>query len=57
MATCSDSKRSSSGQQRTLIRCSKVNTQWDPISFRVKVKITYDEILIYNIKLDGNQVN
>jgi len=24
-----------------------VNTQWDPISFTVKVKITYEEILIY----------
>ena len=36
-----------------------MGTQWDPISFTVRVEITYDEILIYkqNIKLDGNQVN
>jgi len=28
-----------------------VSTQWDPISFTVKVKITYDEILIYNLNI------
>jgi len=25
-----------------------MSTQWDPISFSVKVKITYNELLIYN---------
>jgi len=32
-----------------------MSTQWDPISFTVKVKITYGEILIYNynIKIVG----
>jgi len=38
-----------------LLRCRvqnskiiKVSTQWDPISFTVKFKITFDEILIHN---------
>ena len=48
MATCFDPKRSSSGQYRTFLRYNKMSTQWDPISFTVKVKITYDELLIYN---------
>ena len=48
MATCFDRKRSSSGQYRTFLRYNKVTTQWDPISFTVKVKITYDEILNYS---------
>ena len=30
------------------LRYNKVNTKWDAISSTVKVKITYDEILIYN---------
>ena len=32
-----------------------MSTQWDPISFTVKVKISYEEILIYiftvNVKI------
>ena len=48
MATCFDRKRSSSGQLRTFLRYNKVSTQWDPISCTATVKITYDEILIYN---------
>ena len=38
MATCFGRKRSSSGQQKTLLRCNKVSTQWDPISFTVKLQ-------------------
>ena len=59
VATGFDCRRSSSGQQRTFLTYNKVCTQWDPISFAVRVKITYDEILIYNynIKIDDNQVN
>ena len=59
MATCFDRKRLSTGQQRTVLRYNKVRTQWNPISFTVKVKITYDEILIYNynIKIGDNEVN
>ena len=30
------------------LRYNKVSTQWDPISFKAKVKITYDGILIYD---------
>jgi len=49
IATCFDRKRPSSGQYRTFLRYNKVSTQWDPISFTVRVKITCDEILIYNL--------
>ena len=37
-ATCFDRKRSSSGQHRTILRYNKVSTQWDLISFTVKLK-------------------
>ena len=47
MATCFDHKLSSSGQKRIFLRYNKVSTQWDHISFTVKVKITYEEIFIY----------
>jgi len=47
MATCFDCKQSSSGLQRVFLRYNKVSTQWDPISFTVRFKIMYDEILIY----------
>jgi hypothetical protein len=36
---------SSSGQERTHLRYNKVRTQWDPISFTVKVKLANDELL------------
>jgi len=48
MATCFDRKRSSSGQYRTFLRYNTLSSQFEPISFTVKSKITYDEILIYN---------
>ena len=48
MATRFDRKQSSSGQWRIFLRYNNVSTQWDPISFTVKVKITYDDILICN---------
>jgi len=43
MTTCFDPTRSSSGQYRTFLMYNKVSTQWDPISFTVRVKIMYDE--------------
>ena len=49
VATCFDRKRSSSGQQRTvLFKVQKGITQWVPISFTVEYKILYKEIPIYN---------
>jgi len=32
--------------KNTFLRYNKVSTQWDPVSFTVKVKIAYDETLI-----------
>jgi len=45
MATYFGCKWSSSGQ---FLRYNKVSTQCDSILFTVRVKIMYDEILIYN---------
>ena len=58
-ATCFDRKRSSSGKLGIFLRYNKVSTQRNSILLTVKVKITYDDILIYNkhIKLDCNQVS
>ena len=36
MATCFGRKRPSSGQLRKILRYSKNNNQWDPISFTLK---------------------
>jgi len=38
LATCSGRKRLSSGQLRTILRYSKNSTQWDPISFTLKLE-------------------
>jgi len=38
-------RHSSSGQWRTFLRYKKVSTQWHPILFTVKVKISNDELL------------
>ena len=50
MATCFDRKTVTFRPIESIfkVQYNKVITQLDPISFRVKVKITYDEILIYN---------
>ena len=50
MATCFDRKTVTFRPIESILKVqyNKVITQLDPISFRVKVKITYDEILIYN---------
>ena len=58
-ATCFDCKRSSSGKMGTFLWYNKVSTQRDSILFTVKVKITYDDNLIYNknIKINGNHIN
>ena len=46
MATCFDRKTVIiSPEKNIFLRYNKVSTQWDPISFTVKVKITYDELL------------
>ena len=39
-----------------ILRYKKVNTQWDPISFTVKVKLAYDELLFETktLKYNGN---
>ena len=37
LATCFGRKRPSSGQLRTILRYSKNSTQWDPISFTLKL--------------------
>ena len=39
-------RRSSSGQYIIFLRYNKVSTQWNPISFTVKVKTAYDEIYL-----------
>ena len=36
---------------------NKMSTKWDPISFTVKVKITYDEVLIYNQNIKKMVIN
>ena len=37
LATCFGHKQPSSGQLRTILRYSKISTQWDPISFTFKL--------------------
>ena len=38
LATCFGLKQPSSGQLRTILRCSKKSNQWDPNSFTLKFK-------------------
>jgi len=46
MATCLDRKTVIIRPLKNIfVRYNKVSTQWDPISFTVKVKIAYDELL------------
>jgi len=47
MATCFDRKTVIFRPTENILRYNKVSAEWDPISFTVKLKITY-EILIYN---------
>jgi len=37
LATCFGRKHPSSGQLRTILRYTKNSTQWDPISFTIKL--------------------
>jgi len=47
MATCFDHKTVIIRPiENIFLRYNKVSTQWDPISFTVKVKTPYDELLI-----------
>jgi len=46
MATCFDRKTVIIRTTKNILRYNKLSTQWDPISFTVTVKITYDELLV-----------
>jgi len=45
MATCFDRKMVIIRPIKNILRYNKVSTECDPISFTVKVKIAYDELL------------
>ena len=45
MATCFDRKTVIIRPINNILRYNKVSTQWNPISFTVKVKKAYDELL------------
>ena len=44
-ATCFDRKTVIIRPIKNILRYNKLSTQWDPISFTVKVKTAYDELL------------
>jgi len=46
MATCFDRDTVIIRPIKTFLTYNKVSTQWDPISFTVKVKTAYDELLL-----------
>ena len=54
LATCFGRKRPSSGQLRTIVRYSKDSTQWDPISFTLKLNV--NEMGLWTLKLNANEM-
>ena len=56
MATCFDRKTVIIRPVKNIIKVKKVSTEWDPISFTVKAKIAYDELLFETktLKQNGN---